>query len=166
MTPVKENPIRILLVDDEADLVEFLARLLLKRGYTVTATNSGPEAIEAVEAQTFDVAIVDLKMPQMDGIEVLKKIRAIQPYLEVIMLTGHGSPGSALEAGRLKAFRYLLKPYKIEELLGQIQEAYEQREEILETAYEEEMMESMTPGHTPKDILARGEELRRKYDRD
>jgi DNA-binding NtrC family response regulator len=166
MTPVKENPIRILLVDDEADLVEFLARLLLKRGYTVTATNSGPEAIEAVEAQTFDVVILDLKMPQMDGIEVLQKIRTIQPYLEVIMLTGHGSTGSALEAGRLKAFRYLLKPYKIEELLEQIQEAYEYREETLNAAYQEEMMQSMSPGHSALDILARGAELRRKYDRD
>lgn len=166
MTPAKENPIRVLLVDDEEDLVEFLARLLLKRGYTVTATNSGPEAIEAVDAQIYDVAIVDLKMPQMDGIEVLKKIRSIQPYLEVIMLTGHGSPGSALEAGRLKAFRYLLKPYKVDELLEEIHKAYEHKEKILNAAYQKDLMESISPGQTPKDILARGEELRRKYDRD
>ena len=166
MTPVTENPIRVLLVDDEEDLVEFLARLLLKRGCTVTATNSGPEAIEAVDSQIFDVAIVDLKMPQMDGIEVLQKIRAIQPYLEVIMLTGHGSPSSALEAGRLKAFRYLLKPYKVEELLEQIHKAYEQKEKTLNAAYQKDLLESISPGQTPKDILARGDELRRKYDRD
>ena len=79
MTPVQEKPIRILLVDDEEDLVEFLAHLLLKRGYTVTATNSGAEAIEAVEAQIFDVALVDLKMPQMDGIQVLKRSAPSSP---------------------------------------------------------------------------------------
>ena len=166
MTPVREKPIRILLVDDEEDLVEFLAHLLLKRGYTVRATNSGPEAIEAVEAQVFDVALVDLKMPQMDGIEVLNNIRAIQPYLEVIMLTGHGSPNSALEAGRLQAFRYILKPYKVEELLELIQEAFEHREKLLNTAYQEEMEKVLTPGQTAKDILARCEDLRRKYDRE
>jgi DNA-binding NtrC family response regulator len=166
MTPVQEKPIRILLVDDEADLVEFLAHLLLKRGYTVTATMSGAEAIEAVEAQVFDVALLDLKMPQMDGIEVLTKIREIQPYLEVIMITGHGSTNSALEAGRLNAFRYMLKPYKVEELLEQIQEAYNHREELLSSAYQKEMEKILNPYQTPHDILARSEELRRKYDRD
>ncbi len=166
MTPVQEKPIRILLVDDEADLVEFLAHLLLKRGYTVTATNSGAEAIEAVEAQIFDVALVDLKMPRMDGIQVLNQIRKIQPFLEVIMLTGHGSPNSALEAGRLQAFRYMLKPYKIEELLEQIQEAYQHREDLLNCAYQEEMEQILNPYQTPKDIMARSEDLRRKYDRD
>ena len=166
MTPVQEKPIRILLVDDEADLVEYLAHLLLKRGYTVTATNSGAEAIKAVEAQTFDVALLDLKMPQMDGIQVLNKIRKIQPFLEVIMLTGHGSTNSALEAGRLQAFRYMLKPYKVEELLEQIQEAYNHREELLNSAYQEEMEKILNPYQTPHDILARSDELRRKYDRD
>ena len=166
MAPETKRPIRILLVDDEADLVEFLAQLLLKKGFTVTATNSGSEALEAVAAQTFDVAILDLKMPEMDGIELLEKIHAAQPYLEAIMLTGHGSFGSALEAGRLKAFRYLLKPCKTEERLAQIREAHEHREWALEKAYREEMAEAMEPGHTSHDILAKGQELRRKYERD
>ena len=161
-----KKPIRILLVDDEADLVEFLAQLLLKKGFTVTATSTGSAALEAVANQKFDVAILDLKMPEMDGIELLEKIHAVQPFLEAIMLTGHGSFGSALEAGRLKAFRYLLKPCRTEELMAQIREAHEHREWALEKAYRQEMAEAMEPGHTSHDILTKGEELRRKYDRD
>lgn len=164
MTPAKNSP-RILLVDDEADLVEFLAHLLLKKGFTVTAVSSGFEALEALEGQTFDVAILDLKMPEMDGIELLEKIHEAQPYLEAIMLTGHGSIGSALAAGRLKAFRYLLKPCKTDDLLEQISEAYEHRERALEEAYRKELEDVMTPGHSPQDILQKTEELRRKYDR-
>lgn len=166
MSPDNKKPIRILLVDDEADLVEFLAQLLLKKGFTVTATNSGAEALEAVANQIFDVAILDLKMPEMDGIEVLEKIRAVQPFLEAIMLTGHGSTGSALEAGRLKAFRYVHKPYLLEDLLRQIRDAHAHRENALTKAYRQEMAEAMEPGHTSHDILAKGEELRRKYERD
>jgi len=165
MTPVTECSIRILLIDDEADLVEFLACRLLKRGCTVKATYGGPEALVAVEARTYDVAVVDLKMPQMDGIEVIERIRAIQPFLEVIMLTGHGSVDSALEAGRLKAFRYLLKPYEFDELISLIKDACDRREQRLESAYQEEMAELMALGHTPREILVSGEELRRKYDR-
>lgn len=166
MTSTQGCSSRILLVDDETDLVEFLARRLLRRGCTVTATNSGHEAIEAVKAQTFDIAILDLNMPEMDGLEVLERIRTIQPYLEVIMLTGHGSPNSALQAGRLQAYRYLLKPCGIEDLMAQIQDASEHREKVLETAYMSELEKLMAPGHTPRDIMARSEELRRKYHRD
>ncbi|MCP4571221.1 MAG: response regulator [bacterium] len=166
MAPDSKKPVRILLVDDETDLVEFLAQLLLKKGFTVTATNSGSEALEAIAAQTFDVAIVDLKMPEMDGIELLEKVHAAQPYLEAIMLTGHGSFGSALEAGRLKAFSFMLKPCQTEELMQKIREAHAHREWALEAAYRKELAEAMEPGHTSHDILAKGEELRRKYERD
>ena len=165
MTSGATLPIRLLLVDDEEDLVTFLSHRLRKRGVEVTTALSGREALAAVDRQIFDVAVLDLKMPDLDGITVMERLKAIQPFTEVLMLTGHGSHDSAWEAGRLQAFRYLLKPYKIEELLEQIQEAYELREDVLNSAYEEEMMESMSPGHTPKDILARCEELRRKYDR-
>lgn len=110
MTETTPTSIRVLLVDDEQDLVEFLAQRLLRKGITVTATTSGPEALEAVRRQAFDVAVVDLKMPLMDGVEVLRRVKEMQPYLEVIMLTGHGSAESAHAAGRLDAFRYVMKP--------------------------------------------------------
>ncbi|MBU0743057.1 response regulator [bacterium] len=166
MARAQDRPIRILLVDDETDLVDFLAHRLLKQGFTVAAANSGHEALRSIGGQTFDVAILDLKMPHMDGIELLEKIRDIQPSLEAIVLTGHGSTDSALAAGRLMAFRYLLKPYDYEELLVQIQEARERREQCQQEAYDAEMEQAMSPGHTSQEILARGEELRRKYERD
>ncbi len=166
MVRAQNKPIRILLVDDEADLVEFLSHRLLKYGFTVTAANSGPEALEAVGGQIFDVAILDLKMPHMDGIELLERIREVQPFLEAIMLTGHGTTDSALAAGRLMAFRYLIKPYDFDDLLARIKEAHAHRDQCLEEAYNAEMKEAMSLGHSSQDILARGEELRRKYERD
>ncbi len=166
MTAERHKPIRVLLVDDEADLVDFLAHRLLKQGYTVSAITDPTEALEIVRKQIFDVALLDLKMPQMDGIELLAEIHAVQPYLEAIMLTGHGSTDSALAAGRLKAFRYLIKPYDYDELIQQIERAWVRREEILEAAYNRELQEAISPGHTSHEILHMGDELRRKYERD
>ena len=165
MAPTSDQSIRILLVDDEEDLVEFLAHRLLKHGCTVAATTSGAEALKAIASQIFDVAILDLKMPEIDGIELLERIRSVQPFLMNIMLTGYGSMESALAAGRLKAFRYLIKPFDTDELLKLIREAHSQREELLETAFQAEMAEVISPSHTPQEILARGDELRRKYER-
>ncbi len=164
MEQAAKNPIRILLVDDEEDLVTFLAHRLLKRGYTVAATTSGPEALEAVQHQKFDVAILDLKMPQMDGIQVLESIRKMQPFMEAIMLTGHGTHESALEAGRLHAFSYLIKPYDYEELLQQIQNAYEHKEAQLTTRFKEELDKIIKSGGSSREIINATEELRRKYD--
>jgi len=166
MTAERHKPIRVLLVDDEADLVDFLAHRFLKQGYTVSAITDPTEALAVVHKQIFDVAILDLKMPQMDGIELLKRIHVIQPYLQAIMLTGHGSTESALEAGRLDAYRYLIKPYDYDELISQIESAWQRREEILEAAYQKELQEAISPGHTSQEILHLGDELCRKYERD
>jgi len=160
----ESTPIRILLVDDEEDLVTFLSHRLLKRGFTVTATTSGPEALKAVKGQTIDVVILDLKMPQMNGIEVLQHLKEEQPYLEAIMLTGHGSHESALEAGRLKAYRYLIKPYDFDELLALIKEAYSYKVEQLRTRYQEELEKITGQGLSALEILAATEKLRRKYE--
>jgi len=161
-----DRPLRILLVDDEADLIDFLSQRLLKRGWTVTATTDGEEALAAVRRQPFDVAVVDLRMPRMDGIELLERIHAEKPYLAAIMLTGHGSTESALEAGRLGVVHYLIKPYDSDELIARIEEAALERESQLEAAYQEEMTRTIQPGATPTEILEHGEELRRKYERD
>lgn len=166
MTDSTQNHIRILLVDDEEDLVTFLSHRLLKRGYTVTATTSGPDAVDAVKKQKFDVVILDLKMPHMDGIEVLQVLKEDQPYLEAIMLTGHGSHESALEAGRLDAFRYLIKPYDFDELLVMIQEAYAHKRKQLLAKYQEEETTLTTSGYSAREILEATEELRRKYEQD
>lgn len=158
---------RVLLVDDEEDLITFLSHRLRKQGFEVSTTGSGVEAIAAVERQTFDVAVVDLKMPGMDGIETMKRLKAIQPFLEAIMLTGHGSYESALEAGRLATYRYLIKPYEFEELLEQIREAHAVKEQRRLAGYREESLElTSTPGISPRELMHRQEELRRKYEID
>jgi DNA-binding NtrC family response regulator len=164
MTENDSPPIRILLVDDEEDLVTFLSHRLLKRGFTVTATTSGSEALKVVNRQIIDVVILDLKMPQMNGIEVLQHLKEQQPYIEAIMLTGHGSHESALEAGRLQAYRYLIKPYDFDELVALIQEAHAIKIEQLRTKYQEELEKITSEGHSAHEILAATEELRRKYE--
>lgn len=158
------NRIRILLVDDEEDLVSFLSHRLLKQGFTISAAGSGEEAVEVVERQRFDVAVVDLKMPGIDGIECTKRIKAVQPFLEVILLTGHGSHESALEAGRHDAYRYLLKPYEFDELVARIEEAYEERRTRMAEGFRREMQEIIDHGGSPREILRAHEELRRKYE--
>jgi two-component system NtrC family response regulator len=166
MADNERKPIRIMLVDDEKDLVEFLAHRLVKRGFTVTATTSGADAINAAKKQIFDVVILDLKMPQMDGITVLQHLKAEQPYLEAIMLTGHGSTESALEAGRLDAYRYLIKPYDFDELVSLINEAHTHKFTQLQTKFQEEMTQVSSSGLSTRDIIEATEQLRKKYEQD
>jgi DNA-binding NtrC family response regulator len=162
--PQTTPSIRVLLVDDEQDLVEFLSQRLLRRGFTVTSTTSGADAVEAVKRQAFDVAIVDLKMPLMDGVEVLRRIKEMQPYLEAIMLTGHGSAESAHAAGRLDAFRYVMKPCDYEELVGLIQEAYKKKRKDLFAMFQRELQSVMDRGGSPREIMAATDRLRLEYE--
>ena len=166
MDEPSRKPIRVLLVDDEEDLVDFLSHRLLKHGFTVTATTAGTKAIEAAARQKYDVAIVDLKMPVMDGIEVLRWLRESQPFLETIMLTGHGSHDSALEAGRLQAFRYLLKPYEFDELVALIEEAAANKRNAQNREFQEKQQEIIARGGTPREITAATEHLRSEYELD
>jgi len=98
MTSDKNRPFQILIVDDEEDLVTFLAHRLRKRGMEVTTALEGTSALAVAAKHKFDVALVDLKMPGIDGIQVMEQLRRMQPYVEIIMLTGHGSHDSAWEA--------------------------------------------------------------------
>jgi DNA-binding response OmpR family regulator len=116
--------IKLLLVDDEQAYVNVLANRLQKRNIEVTKAYNGAEAIQAVRSQDFDVAVLDLKMEDMDGIEVLKVFRKMDPNLVVIMLTGHGSAEAAREGIQCGAFDYLTKPCELGELLTKIREAY------------------------------------------
>ncbi|MBL7204197.1 MAG: response regulator, partial [Desulfobacteraceae bacterium] len=81
---------RVLLIDDEETLIEYLSKRLLREGFTVKATFSGEEAVEVATNEDFDVAVVDLKMPGIDGVETQQKLKKIQPFLQSIVLTGHG----------------------------------------------------------------------------
>ena len=166
MTEESSKPIRLLIADDEEDLVTFLAHRLRKRGIDVTMALSVSEAISAAAEMKFDVAIVDLKMPDMDGIAVIEQLRSLQPYIEVLMLTGHGSHDSAWEAGRLQAFRYLLKPYDFEELHDLIHTASAHRHQRMQQEFEEKLNELMSGTTSPRDLIEDCEKLRSEYEQD
>ena len=119
---------RVLLVDDETIFTKNMAKLLKFRGYEVTAVNSGDAAIRELEQSHFDVIVLDLKMPGMDGITTLKEIKKLGLFTETLILTGHGSIDSALEAMKLGAYDYLTKPCEIDELVTKIEAAWEKKE--------------------------------------
>jgi DNA-binding NtrC family response regulator len=166
MSEPSPRKIKVLLVDDEEDLVTLLADRLSKRQMDVVGATSGEEALAICEDRVFDVAVIDLKMPGMDGVEVMQKLKEMHPLTEMVMFTGHGTMESALEAGKLDAFRYVMKPCDFDELVGVIQAAYEQRRTHLRLKYEEELQDVMEHHFTPIDIMHASEELRRKYEQD
>ena len=118
-----DNRIRLLLVDDEKHFVEVLRKRLTKRNIDVTAAYSGTVGIQAVRKVDFDVAILDLKMGDMDGLEVLRTFKRMYVDMEVIILTGHGTEETVQEGMKLGALAYLSKPCDFEELIGVIKKA-------------------------------------------
>lgn len=119
---------RILLVDDETVFATNMTKLLTKRGYEVTPVHSGDSAIRVLQGESFDVIVLDLKMPGMDGIATLKEIKKMGLFTQVLILTGHGSIDTALEAIKLGAYDYLTKPCEIGELVSKIEGAWERKE--------------------------------------
>ncbi|WP_243312037.1 response regulator [Fundidesulfovibrio agrisoli] len=114
---------RLLLVDDEAEFIETLGKRLARRGLTVHLANSGQQALDIIAGNELDVVVLDVKMPGMDGIEALQKIKALKPDLEVLMLTAHANVEVAMRGMELGAFDYLMKPVELDELLYKIQDA-------------------------------------------
>lgn len=114
---------KILIADDEVDFASTLSARLELRGYVTEMVNSGGAALEAVSRNEPDVLILDLKMPDLDGLEVLTKLRENHKDLKVIILTGHGSFSAASQGMELKAFDYILKPVELNLLLEKITEA-------------------------------------------
>jgi len=161
-----EKILRLLLVDDEEDLVTFLAHRLRKRGIEVTMALSGHEAINAANELQFDVAVVDLKMPDIDGIAVIEELRESQPFIEVLMLTGHGSHESAWEAGRLQAFRYLMKPLDFEELHKNVISAWEHRRHRMKAEFEAKLEALMLSTTSPRELIQQSDELRQEYEQE
>jgi DNA-binding NtrC family response regulator len=121
--------VRILLVDDEEDFVQALSERLAMRDYDVTTSLSGEDAVEKIKHYNFDVVILDVLMPGLNGIDVLKEIKGIKPLTEVIMLTGHATVETAIEGMKLGANDYLMKPCETEDLVSKINRAYEKKAE-------------------------------------
>jgi DNA-binding NtrC family response regulator len=116
--------IRVLLVDDAKDFIKYIKKRLDARGVLVSTAHSGLEALAVLNKETIDVVVLDVLMPDMDGIETLQKIKKTKPDLPVIMLTGHGTVESTAEGMRLGAADFLLKPCDADTVLKSIESAH------------------------------------------
>ena len=145
--------IKILIADDEVEFLNSIAQRLEMRGFDVTKAINGEEAVKASRSEKFDLALLDLKMPGMDGKQVLEILKKEHKYLEVIILTGHGSLESAVECTKLGAFSYLPKPYELEELLEILKSAYEARM-MKKFEHDQARMEKITSMATGESALS------------
>jgi two-component system, OmpR family, response regulator len=118
---------RILIVDDEDDFREAIIKRLRARKVDIEGANSGTKALEILNEKDFDVVVLDVKMPGMDGIETLREIKLKKPLVEVIMLTGHASVESGIQGMQLGAFDYVMKPVALDDLMDKVRQAYERR---------------------------------------
>lgn len=130
-----QEHIRILLIEDEAPSREALTLLLKGAGYHVTGTGSGQEAFAFLAASPFDIIITDLFLPDLNGIDILKQVKALSPAIEVIMITGHASAETAVKAMKEGAFDYITKPLILDELRIIIDKALEKRRLLSENVY-------------------------------
>lgn len=117
----------VLIVDDEDDFRETLIKRLQKRHLNVFGAESGLKALELMNKLVFDVVVLDVKMPGLDGLDTLREMKKKTPLIEVILLTGHASIESGIEGMDLGAFDYVMKPVNIEDLLKMIHQAYERK---------------------------------------
>ena len=118
--------LRVLVVDDEQELVGALVERLQLRRIEARGVTSAKTALELMERQAFDVVLLDVKMPGMGGVELAKIVKGRWPTLQVVLLTGHGSHDDAEEGLRVGAFKYLMKPVSIEELIEVLHDAFRQ----------------------------------------
>jgi DNA-binding NtrC family response regulator len=127
-----KTPSYIMLVDDEEDFVEMLSLRLKEIDQNVISAYSGQECLKTLETADFDVIILDVKMPGMDGIETLKEIKKRHPLVEVIMLTGHGTIEAAVQGMKLGAYDFLFKPADFDELVDKLSRARQRKQEQVE----------------------------------
>ena len=123
---------KMMLVDDEERFLETTRKLLLRHGHDVLTATSGEEALQKLQAHNIQVVVLDVKMPGMDGVAALKKIKRRFPMVEVIMLTGHATVESAVEGLQSGATDYLVKPTDVQTLIQKAEEAYGRRQRLEE----------------------------------
>jgi len=161
-----ERKIRLLIVDDEERFLRTISQRLSLRDFDVTPVSNGEAAIATAGKHTFDLALVDLKMPGMSGEDVLDLLKKNDPYIEVVILTGHGSIDSAVYCTQHGSFSYLQKPCETEELLAVLKDAYRRRVQR-KLELDEDKMKSLlhiATGESPLGILRKLRELEAKHE--
>ncbi len=151
---------KILVVDDEQSMTQFLSIVLRKEGFQVTAVNNGREALEKVKGETFDAVITDIKMPGMDGIQLLQGIKKHDPAVPVVIMTAYASQQSAIDAVNLGAFQYLIKNAKNDEIKLVVRNALEMRKVRSENLF---LKRELKRGHEEKVIVGSSEEMVRVF---
>jgi len=141
LTRKEEKPMseKVLLVDDEQDFLDTLGERMRDRGMDVSTTTSAGEALKKVDAEPYDAVVLDLMMPEMDGLELLKAIKKKKPELQVILLTGYATVGKGIAAMKLGAVDFLEKPADLKLLTEKIKEAQAQKMVIVEKQVEEKV---------------------------
>ena len=156
-----KKKIHLLFVDDERQFLESMKKRLETRDFHVVAVERGEQAIEAARETPFDVALVDLKMPGMNGEETLKALKKEHKWMEIVILTGHGSVDSAVECTQSGAYSYLQKPCDFEQLLAVLKDAYKSRVMNKNQIAEKRMNEilKISQATSSRDILRRLREI-------
>jgi DNA-binding NtrC family response regulator len=147
---------KILVVDDEQSMTQFLGIVLRKEGFQVTTVNSGRDALDKIRTEPFDVVISDIKMPGMDGIQLLQGIKKHDPNIPVVLMTAYASQQSAIDAVNLGAFQYLLKNAKNDEIRLAVRNALEMRRVRSENQF---LKRELKKGHEEKAIIGSSEEI-------
>ena len=158
---MQNNKINLLIVDDEVSFLDSIRKSLEARDFNVIAVDRGEKAIETAKKHPIDVALVDLKMPGINGEETLKALKAEHSWMEVVILTGHGTIDSAVECTRSGAFSYLQKPCDLNELLEALKEAFKKKvmnRKKIEQKKMDELLKISLSG-SPRDILRRLKEI-------
>jgi DNA-binding NtrC family response regulator len=122
-----QETITILIIDDDPNLRKTLSDILRAKGYTVSAARQADESFAMMKQNTFNVVLIDLKLPDMSGLEVLARIKAESPSTEAIIITGHATLESAIEATNKGAFSFIQKPYDVDQLMLHIRHAVEKQ---------------------------------------
>ncbi|MEW6079191.1 MAG: response regulator [Thermodesulfobacteriota bacterium] len=158
-----ENKINLLFVDDEEQFLASLTKQLAVRDFNVVAVDRGDKALDAADEMEIDIALVDLKMPGMNGEETLRSLKKKHPWMEIVILTGHGTPDAAADTMLSGAYAYLMKPCRLNELLDVLKSAYKKKV-MNKNQIEEKRMNQLlklSESNSPKDILKRLKEIDR-----
>ena len=137
---------RVLVVDDEKSMRDLLAITLQKAGYAVTLAEGGAAAMEAIRRDPFDAIITDLRMPKVDGLQVLRCAKDLSPDTAVIMVTAMASTETAVEAMKLGAYDYITKPFKLDEVNLIIKNALERKQLRAENQYLRKLLDGKNQG--------------------
>jgi len=158
---MEKNKIDLLVVDDEEQFLKSISKSLELRDFNVIAVNRGEKAIEAARNNPIDIALVDLKMPGINGEETLKALKSAHQWMEVVILTGHGTIDSAAECIRSGAYSYLQKPCDLDRILEALKNAYKKKV-MNQKKIEEEKMDALlklTLSSSPLGILRKLKEI-------